>query len=214
MTPYEGAERKNADGARMQARDIGVVEGSVCVPGRTGEVPPQGAFLAQPRTESPNHECDDGRSLAQRCTIELRGCPGSVVQHQNKGESPAPDPQALLRRPRQPRGRAGELTRHGRSRGYARPCPVAQPFAPSGSSTQINGLVAQRGEEIGIDVTHHRRVNEIIKRIEKGELVPSASCSSVVISCAPASNAKDMSEDEAARRLEDHLSVSLHVFLH
>ncbi|QNK67697.1 hypothetical protein [Variovorax sp. PAMC26660] len=112
MTPYEGAERKNADGARMQARDIGVVEGSVCVPGRTGEVPPQGAFLAQPRTESPNHECNDGRFLAQRCTIELRGCPGSVVQHQNKGESPAPDPQALLRRPRQAQAETGDTAQN------------------------------------------------------------------------------------------------------
>ncbi|MEJ8825899.1 2-dehydropantoate 2-reductase [Variovorax humicola] len=37
----------------------------------------------------------------------------------------------------------------------------------------INGLVARRGEEVGIDVTCHRRVNEIIKRIEKGELSPS-----------------------------------------
>ncbi|VTU22533.1 ketopantoate reductase family protein [Variovorax sp. PBL-E5] len=37
----------------------------------------------------------------------------------------------------------------------------------------INGLVARRGEEVGIDVTCHRRVNEIIKRIEKGELMPS-----------------------------------------
>ncbi|MDO9404815.1 MAG: 2-dehydropantoate 2-reductase [Polaromonas sp.] len=36
----------------------------------------------------------------------------------------------------------------------------------------INGLVARRGEEVGIDVTYHRRVNEIIKRIEKGELQP------------------------------------------
>ena len=37
----------------------------------------------------------------------------------------------------------------------------------------INGLVARRGEEVGIDVTYHRRVNETIKRIEKGELVGS-----------------------------------------
>ncbi|HSV46585.1 MAG TPA: 2-dehydropantoate 2-reductase [Ramlibacter sp.] len=37
----------------------------------------------------------------------------------------------------------------------------------------INGLVARRGEETGIDVTLHRRVNEVIKRIEKGELTPS-----------------------------------------
>lgn len=37
----------------------------------------------------------------------------------------------------------------------------------------INGLVARRGEEVGIDVKYHRRVNETIKRIEKGELTPS-----------------------------------------
>jgi len=37
----------------------------------------------------------------------------------------------------------------------------------------INGLVARRGEEVGVDVTCHRRVNEIIKRIEKGEFAPS-----------------------------------------
>lgn len=34
----------------------------------------------------------------------------------------------------------------------------------------INGLVARRGEEVGVDVTFHRRVNEAIKRIERGEL--------------------------------------------
>ena len=37
----------------------------------------------------------------------------------------------------------------------------------------INGLVARRGEELGIDVTCHRRVNDVIKCIEKGELTPS-----------------------------------------
>lgn len=37
----------------------------------------------------------------------------------------------------------------------------------------INGLVARRGEEVGIDVTLHRRVNEAIRRIERGELSPS-----------------------------------------
>ncbi|WP_395345315.1 ketopantoate reductase family protein [Variovorax sp. UC122_21] len=37
----------------------------------------------------------------------------------------------------------------------------------------INGLVARRGEEVGVDVRYHRRVNEIIGRIERGELVPS-----------------------------------------
>lgn len=37
----------------------------------------------------------------------------------------------------------------------------------------INGLVARRGEQVGVDVTLHRRVNETIKRIEIGELTPS-----------------------------------------
>jgi 2-dehydropantoate 2-reductase len=37
----------------------------------------------------------------------------------------------------------------------------------------INGLVARRGEEVGVDVTFHRRVNEAIKRIERGELAAS-----------------------------------------
>ncbi|MEJ8854539.1 2-dehydropantoate 2-reductase [Variovorax robiniae] len=36
----------------------------------------------------------------------------------------------------------------------------------------INGLVARRGAEVGVDVTCHRQVNEIIKRIEKGEFAP------------------------------------------
>jgi 2-dehydropantoate 2-reductase len=34
----------------------------------------------------------------------------------------------------------------------------------------INGLVARRGEEVGVDVVLHRRVNEAIKRIERGQL--------------------------------------------
>ncbi|NML43262.1 2-dehydropantoate 2-reductase [Ramlibacter sp. G-1-2-2] len=37
----------------------------------------------------------------------------------------------------------------------------------------INGLVARRGEALGVDVRYHRRVNDVIKRIEKGELAPS-----------------------------------------
>ena len=37
----------------------------------------------------------------------------------------------------------------------------------------INGLVARRGREVGVDVTYHQRVNEIIQRIERGELAPS-----------------------------------------
>lgn len=37
----------------------------------------------------------------------------------------------------------------------------------------INGLVARRGRELGIDVTYHERVCHVIKRIERGEVVPS-----------------------------------------
>jgi 2-dehydropantoate 2-reductase len=37
----------------------------------------------------------------------------------------------------------------------------------------INGLVARRGAELGIDVECHRRVNEVIHRIERGEASPS-----------------------------------------
>lgn len=37
----------------------------------------------------------------------------------------------------------------------------------------INGLVAQRGDQLGIDVTLHKRVGETIRRIERGEAVPS-----------------------------------------
>lgn len=37
----------------------------------------------------------------------------------------------------------------------------------------INGLVARRGEALGIDVTLHRRVVDVIQRIERGVLSPS-----------------------------------------
>lgn len=37
----------------------------------------------------------------------------------------------------------------------------------------INGLVARRGEEVGVDVQLHRRVNAVIRRIERGEASPS-----------------------------------------
>lgn len=36
----------------------------------------------------------------------------------------------------------------------------------------INGLVARRGEEVGVDVNCHRQVNDVIRRIEKGEFEP------------------------------------------
>jgi 2-dehydropantoate 2-reductase len=37
----------------------------------------------------------------------------------------------------------------------------------------INGLVARRGLELGIDVTYHQRVQQVIQRIERGEVAPS-----------------------------------------
>jgi 2-dehydropantoate 2-reductase len=37
----------------------------------------------------------------------------------------------------------------------------------------INGLVARRGAEVGIDATLHARVNDAILRIERGEIAPS-----------------------------------------
>ncbi|MFT3821136.1 MAG: 2-dehydropantoate 2-reductase [Rubrivivax sp.] len=37
----------------------------------------------------------------------------------------------------------------------------------------INGLVARRGAEVGVDAALHARVNDAIKRIERGELAPS-----------------------------------------
>jgi 2-dehydropantoate 2-reductase len=36
----------------------------------------------------------------------------------------------------------------------------------------INGLVARRGEALGIDVALHRRLDDAIRRIERGELAP------------------------------------------
>ncbi len=39
----------------------------------------------------------------------------------------------------------------------------------------INGLVARRGETVGVDVRYHTRVTQVIRRIERGELEPSPS---------------------------------------
>ncbi len=36
----------------------------------------------------------------------------------------------------------------------------------------INGLVARRGEAVGVDVRYHSRVTQVIRRIERGELEP------------------------------------------
>lgn len=45
----------------------------------------------------------------------------------------------------------------------------------------INGLVARRGEEIGVDVSLHRRVNDAIRRIERGELAPGAGLAAEIL---------------------------------
>ena len=37
----------------------------------------------------------------------------------------------------------------------------------------INGLVARRGVEVGVDASLHAKVNELVKRVERGELKPS-----------------------------------------
>ncbi|HYG55245.1 MAG TPA: ketopantoate reductase C-terminal domain-containing protein, partial [Burkholderiales bacterium] len=37
----------------------------------------------------------------------------------------------------------------------------------------MNGLVARKGEEIGLPAPTHARITAIIKRIERGELAPS-----------------------------------------
>jgi 2-dehydropantoate 2-reductase len=37
----------------------------------------------------------------------------------------------------------------------------------------INGLVARRGEEYGVDASIHARVNAVVKRVERGEVAPS-----------------------------------------
>jgi len=37
----------------------------------------------------------------------------------------------------------------------------------------INGLVARRGVEVGIDVTYHQRITQVMKRVERGEVAPS-----------------------------------------
>lgn len=45
----------------------------------------------------------------------------------------------------------------------------------------INGLVARRGEEVGVDVRYHRRVNDFIKKIEVGEVKASPDLVAVVM---------------------------------
>ena len=37
----------------------------------------------------------------------------------------------------------------------------------------INGLVAQRGIEVGIDASLHARVNDLVKQVERGAAQPS-----------------------------------------
>ena len=37
----------------------------------------------------------------------------------------------------------------------------------------INGLVAQRGVEVGVDASLHARLNELVKQVERGKLAVS-----------------------------------------
>jgi 2-dehydropantoate 2-reductase len=37
----------------------------------------------------------------------------------------------------------------------------------------INGFIAERGREIGVPADVHARVNEIVKKVERGEIKPS-----------------------------------------
>jgi 2-dehydropantoate 2-reductase len=39
----------------------------------------------------------------------------------------------------------------------------------------INGLVARRGAEVGIDASLHEKVNQLVKQVERGKLAPSPS---------------------------------------
>lgn len=45
----------------------------------------------------------------------------------------------------------------------------------------INGLVARRGVEVGVDVSYHQRLNAQIQRIERGEIEPSPAWLEVVV---------------------------------
>jgi 2-dehydropantoate 2-reductase len=45
----------------------------------------------------------------------------------------------------------------------------------------INGLVARRGEEVGVDASLHRRVNDAILRIERGALRPDPALAAQVL---------------------------------
>ncbi len=68
-----------------------------------------------------------------------------------------------------------QILAHGRTRSAAQRPSMAQDIA-KGRRTEtgaINGLVAQRGAEVGVDATLHARVDAIMQRIERGELTPS-----------------------------------------
>ena len=39
----------------------------------------------------------------------------------------------------------------------------------------INGYIAQKGAEIGVDAPHHLRITELVKQVERGEIDPSPS---------------------------------------
>jgi 2-dehydropantoate 2-reductase len=37
----------------------------------------------------------------------------------------------------------------------------------------MNGVIAQKGEEVGVPAPSHARLTEIVRKVERGELKPS-----------------------------------------
>jgi 2-dehydropantoate 2-reductase len=67
-----------------------------------------------------------------------------------------------------------QILAHGRTRNLDQRPSMGQDVR-KGRRTEteaINGLVARRGEEVGVDASLHARVDTIMRRIERGELRP------------------------------------------
>jgi 2-dehydropantoate 2-reductase len=68
-----------------------------------------------------------------------------------------------------------QVLAHGRTRSSAQRPSMAQDIR-KGRRTEteaINGLVAKRGAEVGVDATLHAKVHAIMQRVERGEVAPS-----------------------------------------
>jgi 2-dehydropantoate 2-reductase len=68
------------------------------------------------------------------------------------------------------------LTEGARTRSDDQRPSMAQDIA-KGRRTEtdfINGFIAERGRAIGVDAEVHARINAIVKRVESGEITPSA----------------------------------------